>query len=128
MPKVVVDGRLITGQNPFSTTLMTEAVLRALGTEPVARPLFKDEATMRLAQAWLEGEQTAVQAQLSADPKAYKMDLIAMLGVYQFKSAADDATRRQALSLMRLAEPHFKHERLALTINEAKLALATTSP
>lgn len=128
MPKVVVDGRLITGQNPFSTAAMTEAVLRALGTEPAARLPFKDEASMRLAQAWLEGEYAAVQAQLTADAKAYKMDLVAMLGVYQFKHASDDATRRQALSLMRLAEPHFKHERLALTINEAKLALATTRP
>lgn len=127
MPKVVVDGRLITGQNPFSTTAMTEAVLRALGTEPLARQPFRDEATMNLAQRWLDGEQATVQALLAADAKAYKMDLVAMLGVYQFKSAGDDATRRQALSLMRLAEPHFKHERLTLSIQEAKQSLATVS-
>jgi putative intracellular protease/amidase len=127
MPKVVVDGRLITGQNPFSTTAMTEAVLRALGHEPQARQPFRDEATMTLAQRWLDGEHNTVQAQLAVDAKAYKMDLIAMLGVYQFKSAGDDATRRQALSLMRLAEPYFKHERLALSIQEAKQSLATIS-
>ncbi|MCV2421615.1 type 1 glutamine amidotransferase domain-containing protein [Paucibacter sp. DJ2R-2] len=127
MPKVVVDGRLITGQNPFSTTAMTEAVLRALGQEPKARQPFRDEATMSLAQRWLEGEQAAVQAQLAADAKAYKMELIAMLGVYQFKNAGDDASRRQALSLMRLAEPHFKHERLSLSIQEAKQSLATVN-
>ncbi|MFY7865996.1 type 1 glutamine amidotransferase domain-containing protein [Roseateles sp.] len=127
MPKVVVDGRLITGQNPFSTTAMTEAVLRALGQEPQARQPFRDEATMSLAQRWLDGEQADVQAQLAANAKAYKMDLVAMLGVYQFKSASDDATRRQALSLMRLAEPHFKHERLSLSIQEAKQSLATVS-
>jgi len=82
---------------------------------------------MSLAQRWLEGEQAAVQAQLAADAKAYKMELIAMLGVYQFKNAGDDASRRQALSLMRLAEPHFKHERLSLTIQEAKQSLATVN-
>ena len=31
MPKLVVDGRLITGQNPFSTAQTAEAVVRSLG-------------------------------------------------------------------------------------------------
>ncbi|MBA4343195.1 MAG: thiamine biosynthesis protein ThiJ [Methylibium sp.] len=124
MPKVVVDGPLITGQNPYSTTAMTEAVLRALGREPVARQPYKDEATMALAQQWLDGSETA-KAQLAATPEAYHIELLAALGVYQFKHATDDATRRQALSLMRLAEPHFKHEMLGTTMAEAKRSLAT---
>lgn len=124
MPKVVVDGPLITGQNPYSTTAMTEAVLRALGREPVARQPYKDEATMALAQQWLDGSETA-KAQLAATPEAYHIELLAALGVYQFKQATDDATRRQALSLMRLAEPHFKHEMLGTTMAEAKRSLAT---
>lgn len=124
MPKVVVDGQLITGQNPYSTTAMTEAVLRALGREPVARQHYKDEATMALAQQWLEGSES-VKAQLAATPEAYHTELLAALGVYQFKQASDDATRRQALSLMRLAEPHFKHEMLGKTMAEARRSLAT---
>lgn len=124
MPKVVVDGPLITGQNPYSTTAMTEAVLRALGREPVARQPYKDEATMALAQQWLDGSETA-KAQLAATPEVYHIELLAALGVYQFKQATDDATRRQALSLMRLAEPHFKHEMLGTTMAEAKRSLAT---
>lgn len=124
MPKVVVDGQLITGQNPYSTTAMTEAVLRALGREPVARQPYKDEATMALAQQWLEGSES-VKAQLAATPEAYHTELLAALGVYQFKQASDDATRRQALSLMRLAEPHFKHEMLGKTMAEARRSLAT---
>jgi len=123
LPRVVVDGRLITGQNPFSTTSMTEAVLRALGHEPKPRQPFRDEATMTLALRWLDGEQAEVQALLAADAKAYKMELVAMLGLYQFKQAADDANRRQGLSLMRLAEPHFKHEQLTQAIAQARQSL-----
>lgn len=127
LPKVVVDGRLITGQNPFSTAATTEAVLRALGREPQARTPFREEATMALAQRWLDGEHADVQARLAADAAAYKMELIAMLGVYQYKNAADDANRRQGLALMRLAEPHYKHERLAEAIAQARQALAPAS-
>lgn len=123
LPRVVVDGRLITGQNPPSTAAMTEAVLRALGHEPQARQPFRDEATMTLALRWLNGEQAEVQALLAADAKAYKMELVAMLGLYQFKQAADDANRRQGLSLMRLAEPYFKHERLSQAIAQARQSL-----
>ncbi|RQO57239.1 thiamine biosynthesis protein ThiJ [Paucibacter sp. KBW04] len=130
LPKVVVDGRLITGQNPYSTAAMTEAVLRALGTEPAARQAFADEATLKLALRWLDGEHAAVQAELAADthtPKTYKTELIAALGVYQFQQASDDADRRQALSLMRLAEPYFKHAMLGQAMAEAKRSLATLS-
>jgi len=123
MPKVVVDGHLITGQNPYSTSAMTEAVLRALGREPVARQPYKDEATMALAQRWLEGDES-VKTQLAASPQAYHTELLAALGIYQFKQATDDATRRQALALMRLAEPHFKHEMLGQQMAEARRALA----
>lgn len=124
MPKVVVDGRLITGQNPYSTTAMTEAVLRALGHEPVARQPYADEATIALALRWLDGDQAAAQTQLATNAQAYKTELIAALGVYQFQQARDDAGRRQALSLMRLAEPHVKHEMLGRAMRQARQALA----
>lgn len=125
MPKVVVDGRLITGQNPYSTTAMTEAVLRVLGRDPVARQPYADEATMALALRWLDGEQAAAQAQLAANAQAYQPELIAALGVYQLQQARDDAGRRQALSLMRLAEPHVKQELLGQAMQQARQALAT---
>jgi putative intracellular protease/amidase len=123
MPKWVVDGRLITGQNPFSTTQTAEAMVRALGRTPVDRTVFKEEASMRLVQRWLAGEQGPVRALLQADAARYKTDLIAMLGYYQFESANDDATRRQALSIMELAEPHMSHPRLKLGIARAHAAL-----
>jgi putative intracellular protease/amidase len=125
-PKVVVDGRLVTGQNPFSTAAAAEALVRLLGQQPVARTPFKEEASMGLVTRWLGGssdERLAVRAALQGEPQKYKADLIAMLGVYQFKSAADDATRRQALAIMELAHPHFDHPKLRLTLAEAHAAL-----
>jgi putative intracellular protease/amidase len=130
LPKVVVDGRLITGQNPFSTTAMTEAVLRSLGREPLARAAFQEEATLTLARRWLDAEpaeQSRIEALLATDAKLYKIELLAMLGLYQFKQAADDANRRQGLSLMRLAAPYFPHRQLRLAIAEAQQSLGNTA-
>ncbi|MBH9576869.1 type 1 glutamine amidotransferase domain-containing protein [Inhella proteolytica] len=126
MPKVVVDGRLVTGQNPFSTAQAAEELVRLLGRQPVARTPFKEEASMGLVTRWLggaPGERQAVRAALQAEPQKYKADLIAMLGVFQFKSAPNDAARRQALAVMELAQPHFEHPQLRLTLAQAHAAL-----
>jgi putative intracellular protease/amidase len=125
MPKLVVDGHLITGQNPFSTVQAADAVVKALGRTPVQRTIFKEEASMQLVQRWLarDVDRDAVRNALKSNTARYKTDLIAMLGVYQFKSATEDATRRQALSIMELAEPHMSHPKLRLTIAEAHAAL-----
>lgn len=127
MPKVVVDGRLVTGQNPFSTAATAEAVVRALGREPVTRAVFKEELSMQLVQRWLAGEQDAVRAMLRADAARYKTDLIAMLGYYQFDAAGDDTARRQALSIMELAAPYMQHPQLKLGIANAHARLGNAA-
>lgn len=43
---VVVDGRLVTGQNPWSTWGVAEAMIRALGHTPVARPITPEERSV----------------------------------------------------------------------------------
>lgn len=45
---VVVDGRVLTGQNPWSTWALAEATVRALGAEPVARPRSSEERAVDL--------------------------------------------------------------------------------
>ena len=125
MPKLVVDDRLITGQNPISTALVAEAVLRALGRVPVAREPLREEASLQLVQHWLGGERTAARALLQAHPQRYKPDLIAMLGYYQHAAATDEAARRQAVAVMELAEPHFDHPRFREALAQARAALAT---
>jgi len=122
MPQVVVDGRLITGQNPFSTPALAEAIVRALGRQPVARHPFKEEASMQLVQQSLGGDQSAA-ARLSAQKERYQVELIGMLGFYQFKSANDDGTRRQALTIMELAAPHMSEPQLTLAMAQAHQSL-----
>ena len=123
MPMLVVDGRLITGQNPFSTVLVAEAIVRALGGTPVAMPAFREEASLALVERWLAGERAPVQAALREGAAHYKPDLIAMLGYYQFKSATDAPARRRALSIMELGEPHLPHARLRVAMAQAHIAL-----
>lgn len=123
MPKLVVDDRLITGQNPFSTALVADAVLRALGRTPAPRAPFREEASLQLVQQWLAGERAGAQALLAAEPQRYKADLIAMLGYYQHGAAADDAARRQAVAVMELAAPHFQHPKFRLALAKAQAGL-----
>jgi putative intracellular protease/amidase len=123
MPKLVVDDRLITGQNPMSTALAAEAVVRALGRVPVARPLYREEASLQLVQQWLAGERTAARALLAADATRYKTDLIAMLGYYQHAAATDEPGRRQAVDVMELAAPHFAHPRFRVALAQAQAGL-----
>lgn len=48
LDNTVVDGRLITGQNPWSTWSVAEAMVRALGHEPVPRQPTADEVAVDL--------------------------------------------------------------------------------
>lgn len=125
MPKLVVDGRLITGQNPFSTVQTAEAIVRGLGKTPVQRTIYREEASMQAVERWLNRDKQVIET-MRAAPTKYKMDLIAMLGYYQFKSAADDAQRRQALLIMQLAEPFFEHPKLKVGMAEAEAAQGDT--
>lgn len=119
MPKTVVDGRLVTGQNPFSTTQVAEAIVRLLGRSPAPRTVYREEATMQLVQRWLAGEREAVKQLLATDAPRFKTDLVAMLGYYQFEAAGDEAARRQALAVMEMAEAHMQHPQFRLGLAKA---------
>lgn len=127
LPEVAVDGRLITGQNPYSTTGVAEAIVRALGREPVARQPFRDEASMQLAVRALAGEVDAVRAALAAAPERHLPQLIGILGYYHAQAATDDAVRRRALTLMELAVPHVPQPRLALETARLQQQLGETT-
>ena len=128
MPRVVVDGRLVTGQNPYSTAAMTEAVVRALGRTPVPREPWRDERTMALAERALAGGMDAARAELAARPDHYHAALIGLLGYYQLQSAANDAGVRDALALMQLALPYMAEPELPLGIAEAHWRLGQDEP
>lgn len=123
MPKLVVDGRLITGQNPYSTTAVAEAIVRATGRTPVARTPSRDELSMALVELLLAGDRSGAVATLAAEPTRYHVDLIGILGYYQAQAAPDDAALEQALQVMELALPHMHEPQLKLAAAEAHLKL-----
>lgn len=119
MPNLVVDDRLITGQNPYSTTAVAEAIVTALGRTPVARTPWRDEATMALVQQLLAGDADAARTALTINTDDFHTDLIGVLGYYQLQAAQDDAAIAQALSVMELAAPHVDEQQLGLAIADA---------
>ena len=112
---VAIDGRLITGQNPFSTTAAAEAVVRSLGLTPVEREPFKDDATIALVPALLAGDASAAK-QLKAQGERYQPELIAMYGYYRMMFAKVDKDREQAIALMELTRDAVDSPQLPLAI------------
>ena len=123
MAKVVVDGRLVTGQNPYSTPGVADAIVRATGRTPVARTPWRDELTMALAAQAREGDVQGAASALAFDSARYHVDLLGMLGYYQAQAATDDGDVRHALQLMRLAMPYMAQPQLKLGAAEAHLRL-----
>lgn len=118
MPRTVVDGRLITGQNPYSTPDVAEAIVRALGRAPVARAPWRDEATMALVQRHLDGD-AGVAVELAADAARFHPQLIGLLGYYQLQVATGEPAIRDALRIMELAKPYMTEPQLEVGIAEA---------
>ena len=123
MSKVVVDGRLITGQNPYSTPAVAEAIVRATGRTPVARTPWRDELTMALAAQARDGRAQDVADALAKDTARYHIDLLGLLGYYQAQAASGDDDVRHALQLMQLAMPYMTQPQLKLGAAEAHLRL-----
>lgn len=67
LDNTVVDGRLVTGQNPWSTWSVAEAMVTALGHAPVAREATHEEQAVRVMEAYRRGGiDAALEARQSA--------------------------------------------------------------
>ena len=60
LDNTVVDGRLVSGQNPWSTWSVAEAMIRTLGHEPVARETTAEEHSVALLQTYYARGKDAV--------------------------------------------------------------------
>lgn len=118
MPGVAVDGRLVTGQNPYSTGPVVDAVMRAMGIEPIGRAPRRDEASLALLERAVRGDATA-HAALASAPDRYRPELIAIIGHYQLQAARDPDAVRAALAAMDLAAPHFHAHELSVSRADA---------
>lgn len=119
MPGLAVDGRLITGQNPYSTPAVAEAIVAALGRTPVARTPWRDERSLALVERLLAGEREAAHKALADEPDAYHVQLIGLIGYYQLQAHPEPARTRAALAIMQLAAPYMPEPQLRLGMAEA---------
>jgi len=123
---VVTDGRLVTGQNPYSTAAAAEAVIRAMGRTPAPRQPWADERSILLLGQMLNGDAVQARAAFNADPTLYDVPLIAMWGFFRAQSAGSDrGALTNAIDVMELALPHFSRPELVSAIAEARSTLAT---
>nr|MCU0636678.1 DJ-1/PfpI family protein [Gemmatimonadaceae bacterium] len=127
LPHVTVDGRLITGQNPFGTAAAVETVVRALGRTPVARTPWPDERAVATAAALLTVPPTVAQRRLAGEWKTLQVEFIGMLGYYQLQVAREATDVQRALTLMELASPYLPTPELTLGLVEAYHRLGRTA-
>lgn len=126
---VVSDGRLVTGQNPYSTPAAADAVVHAMGITPKARSPWQDERSIALIGTIIAGKGAEARARLAADKTSYDVPLIAMWGFYRAKAVANDpAALATAIEVMEVAAPFFPEPRLqeAIATHRARLAAADT--
>jgi len=123
LPHVAIDGRLITGQNPFATAATAEAAVRTLGHTLVAREPWQDERTVNFAASALRGDALTPRRELAAVHAQLKVDLIGLIGYYQLQTASDTSAVRTALTLMELAAPYMPQPLISLGLAEAYVRL-----
>ena len=124
LPHVTQDKNVITGQNPYSTTAMATAVVRALGLAVAPRTLYPDENSMLLLTSFVEGHKEAARMALAQDTDQYDVELIALYGYLRAKAANDNAQQIQlAVEMMNLAMPYYYNAQLSLAQAECYLKL-----
>jgi putative intracellular protease/amidase len=127
IPHVAVDGRLITGQNPFATAATVEAVLRALGTTPVARTAWRDERSVNFAAQTLGGDPIVMRRELARTHSELQPELIGLIGYYQLQVVKDTTGVRRALTLLELAAPYMPQAEISLGLADGYARLGRTN-
>jgi len=123
LPNAITTGRLITGQNPYSTILVAEAVVRATGREPVQRTIHSDERSMSLLSRVVAGDHVWAKDELAANNAAYDIPLIGIWGHYALIGASGPDAIRHAVKAMELASPYMDKPMLQLSLAKGYLQL-----
>jgi len=124
LPQVSVDGRLITGQNPYSTTQLAEEMIRALGFNPISRELYPDERSMQLTKRALNGDIEWAKSELLKNHSLFDIQLIGVYGYYQLLYAKDNQKQiTSALEIIELITPLFFDEKLQYEMAKAYLKI-----
>lgn len=126
LPQHSVSDRLITGQNPFSTALVAEAVVRALGKQPVARKPDVEERSMTLLARLATGDVAWAKSELAQRQDDYQIPLIGMWGYYAAMAAVERDDIQRAATAMALASPYMQEPQLQLALAKAYVRLGET--
>lgn len=94
----IVDGRLVTGQNAWSTWSVAEAMVAALGHRPVARERTAEEISVRLLATYYRDGLGAARAEQAALPRFDKMLVLMHSVVAAMQWRAADAVNLQRLA------------------------------
>lgn len=100
LDNTIVDDRLVTGQNPWSTWSVAEAMVRAMGHAPVARASTREEHAVRVLLAYRKQGMTAAQALRKKHPDADRRLILMHALVAGMRGDVGDA-----FHLQRLARP-----------------------
>ena len=84
LEQVVQDGKLITGQNPWSVWVVAELVVKELGYEPKSRVRTPEEHSVDLLMTYEELGYEAASNEMIKQPQAYQRVLIVMHGIFAF--------------------------------------------
>lgn len=76
LDNTVIDGRLITGQNPWATWSVAEAMIRALGHTPVPRDASSEELAVNILLTYAREGREAARKARDATPQADKRLLL----------------------------------------------------
>lgn len=98
LDNTIVDGRLITGQNPWSTWSVAEAMVTALGHAPVAREPTSEELAVRVLHAYHRDGMDAARQLKARLPQADKRLLLMHAVVAGMQWRWGDAYRLQRLA------------------------------
>lgn len=126
LSKVVVSGKFVTGQNPFSTTKSAEAVVESLGLTPVKREFYNDERSAYLIQEVLDNTKTIAWAEeeLSKNNANYDLPLVAAYGYYKILASTENNEElKKGIALVELTSPYFFNENLQYLLAKTYVSL-----
>jgi len=126
---VVSDTRVVTGQNPYSTSDTAEAVLKAMGRQPAPRDLFADERSLQLVGMIVDGDGARARALLAADAASYDVPLMAIWGYYRAQMpGADRKILTEAADVMEAALPYFDAPEMTAALADARNRINALTP
>lgn len=123
LPLTVQDGKLITGQNPYSTPALIDAMLAQLELKTAQRQAYPDERAVSLIQQLLAGQPIPQQL----DEKLVDIPLMAVWGYYSLQFAKADPERKQAVQVMEMVSGSFTDPQFLMALAQGQLQLGNTT-